>query len=573
MSDDSIYTRTRKRKPNYIEKEESKKVKSDNKSDDNVEQSETLGSDDTHSSGTQTSESDDTQSCNSDEELLEEIEDQMAYDPNELPINKITTFITLFKLCNEPKMTPNEQKKYTSLIVKAIEAQNVPSMREILNLNITDDQKNSLIYIRLLLETQCIFTPGYQKNKKLISNEIEYYSNNQNKDKIQIMNESKKLLTSHRDEPIISKILSSDIPINIKSIVYERYLNNCAGRHSEDAQKHESWINYVLKLPFKSKNIQVTMESVIEKFDKSVYGMVKVKEELLGLIASDDTIFNTKNSIKSPSITTKSPRKGMIIGLKGPPGTGKTLFARGIADALGIPFQQLSLGGASDASYLEGHGFTYSGSEPGMIVKSLVQMKYTNGVFFIDEVDKTSKTNHGRELEHSLLHILDFTQNHDFRDKYMPEIPIDLSGCIFVLSMNTTNGMDSALISRIPIINVNGYTVDDKITILKEYILPECIANYGFKSGDIVIGKSSAKHLIYKVKEEGEVNGLSGVRSLKYAVDRMIKYINLYRLSNASRQFTIKLNYSLPFEINNEVIGKFEVSDLSTNIYRDSMYS
>jgi ATP-dependent Lon protease len=154
----------------------------------------------------------------------------------------------------------------------------------------------------------------------------------------------------------------------------------------------------------------------------------------------------------------------------------------------------------------------------------------------------------------------------------MPEIPIDLSGCIFILSMNDTIMMDNALISRIPIINVNGYTVDDKIIILQNYILPECIVNYGFKSNDITISKSSAKHLIYRVKEEGEHNGLSGVRSLKYAIDRIIKYINLYRLSKGSHSFTIKLNYSLPFEITNDVIDKFEINDKSTNIYRDSMY-
>lgn len=421
------------------------------------------------------------------------------------------------------------------------------------------------------METQCIFAPTYQKNKKFIIDELEYYTNKQNYNKIQTMNESKRQLTSHRDEPMISKILTSDLPLNIKSIVYERYMNNCVGRHSEDALKHESWVNYVLKLPLKSKNIKVTMKSVIEKFEKSVYGMIKVKEELIGLIASDDTIIDDTNTQQLEE-TERKKRKGMILGLKGPPGTGKTLFARGIADALCLPFQQLSLGGASDSSYLEGHGFTYSGSEPGMIIKSLIQMKYTNGVFFIDEVDKTSKTYHGKELEHSLLHILDFTQNHDFRDKYMPEISVDLSGCIFILSMNDTLLMDNALISRIPIININGYTVDDKITILQSYILPECIANYGFKPNDIIISKASAKHLIYIVKEEGEHNGLSGVRSLKYAVDRIIKYINLYRLSKGSHNFTIKLNYLLPFEITNDVINKFEINDKLTNIYRDSMY-
>ena len=178
------------------------------------------------------------------------------------------------------------------------------------------------------------------------------------------------------------------------------------------------------------------------------------------------------------------------------------MLAKIIADVINLPICQIALGGISDASFLEGHSFTYTGSEPGYIAKAVTQMGCTNGIIFLDEIDKISKTDKGKELEHALLHITDFTQNHDFRDKYMPEIPIDLSDHIFIYSMNSTKNMDKALLSRIPIIHFDGYTSEQKIEIIQKFLLPEILKNYDFLSTDIMIPIDTAKLLIKNIQEE-----------------------------------------------------------------------
>jgi ATP-dependent Lon protease len=402
------------------------------------------------------------------------------------------------------------------------------------------------------MELQGIFSIQYRANLANLRKEIAYYSAKENREQIKHLTLAKREIATIRTEPLLSKILCSDAPNDIKNILYERYNQHCSARHSEDAHKNECWINYVLALPHKKRTPTLSLANTMATFNKYIYGMTVVKEEIMGIIANNNGT-------------------GKIFGMIGSPGVGKTLFARGLSEALGLPLQQISLGGATDAAFLEGHGFTYTGSEPGMIAKSLMRMKCTNGIFFIDEVEKTSKTNYGKELEHSLLHILDFTQNSDFRDKYMPDIPIDLSSSIFILSMNSTKDMDSALISRIPLVHVEGYTTDEKIIILQKHLLPEILDNYKFRRDDITINKSTAKRLIYRVKEEGVVNGRSGVRALKYALDRIVKYLNMYKLS-PNTEYSIKIKFSLPFEIDNSVIDKFVIQDESSKNYHYSMY-
>ena len=259
--------------------------------------------------------------------------------------------------------------------------------------------------------------------------------------------------------------------------------------------------------------------------------MIEAKEELICIMA---------NMITNPT------SKHKAIGLYGPPGIGKTMIVKIISEELDIPLEQIALGGITDSSFIEGHSYTYTGSEPGCITKALVNMKCTNGIIFFDEVDKISKTNHGKEIEHCLLHITDFTQNHNFRDKYMPEIPIDLSNCIFVYSMNSINELDSALASRIPVVKFEGYTSKQKETICTKYILPDICANYGMSIDDIIFPPESVQYLINNVKEEDEINGRSGVRGLKKRLNNIINRINLYRLASVDGKMNIKLSFDIP---------------------------
>jgi ATP-dependent Lon protease len=463
---------------------------------------------------------------------------------------------TCLKLCD---ITQINEVNYTAKIADVLKTLIPPSLNIILDLNISYEEKVQLINTRLSLELHRTFTAQYHKILKQLTTKINYFKNAENitnNQQIEIAKNNIKI----NETPLLTRILLSEHSDDIKTLLYNKYLHNCE-ISGESVGKYENMINYALDLPTKSKPIENAdtaniLSNMYNYFNKNVYGMQNIKEEILGIFA------NMLNNDRS---------KNKIFGMVGASGVGKTMFARSLSQALDIPMQQLSLGGATNSAYLEGHNFTYSGSEPGMIARGLIDMKYNNGIFFIDEAEKTSKTAHGRELEHALLHIIDFTQNHDFRDKYMPEIPIDLSNCIFILSMNSTKGMDGALISRIPIIHLDGYNIADKV-IMIDYLLPDICVNYGFKTGDITISKKTAQYLIKNVVEEGEIAGKSGVRNLKHSLDKIVKMINLQYMSRGKIELSYNIGeFSTPFEITQKLIDKFVLKP--DNTYRNSMYA
>ena len=254
--------------------------------------------------------------------------------------------------------------------------------------------------------------------------------------------------------------------------------------------------------------------------------MDKIKRDLLAIVAN-----------------MTQGNKNQLIGLIGPPGVGKTMIARALSEAADLPLEQISLGGAHDSSVLEGHSFTYEGSEPGIIVKSLIKMKCTNGIFYFDEVEKTANTR-SREIQHSLLHILDFTQNHDFRDNYMPEIPINISNCIFILSMNSLDNMDSALKSRIQTVEFKGYNTQEKNVMFKQYLLPESLRNYKIDNLNIKVPYMVRQYVINKTAEEGHKDGYSGVRGLKNNIDKLVKHINTkYILGEIKYPYSVNIDF------------------------------
>jgi len=255
----------------------------------------------------------------------------------------------------------------------------------------------------------------------------------------------------------------------------------------------------------------------------------------------------------------------------------KTAFARCLADSIGLPFYQISFGGVKDSSFLKGHGFTYVGSEPGEIVKALNQMKYKNGILFLDELDKIKDTPHGQEVTSTLLHILDYTQNHEFKDEYLSGIPVDLSHLIIILAINDIKTVDKILLDRLELVEFKDYNAKDKVEIGYRYMIPRIMKNLNIDPKNIKVTKENVAYIIRKSRVDEK-----GVRQLERNLATILSRYNTLKLININNNTKkMKLSYNipnfkLPFELNNRNIDKLFnefVSDSVSREIRDRMYS
>lgn len=285
--------------------------------------------------------------------------------------------------------------------------------------------------------------------------------------------------------------------------------------------KLKNWLERVSMLPFdkyiplpiSSKDpldkINHFMSNMKETLDKTVYGHHEAKMQILRILAQ---------WISNPV------SYGHCIGIQGSMGVGKTsLIKNGLAKALNIPFGFIALGGASDASFLEGHMYTYEGSTYGKIAEMLIRTQCSNPILFFDELDKVSSTKKGEEITGILTHLTDPTQNEKFNDKYFGEIDLNLSRCLVIFSYNNDSLINPILKDRLITIHVEGYKKPEKKIIAQRYLLPELFKTYSFMEGDVYIGEEVIELVIELVAEE------DGVRNLKRGLDCMLGWINMKR--------------------------------------------
>jgi ATP-dependent Lon protease len=404
-------------------------------------------------------------------------------------------------------------------------------------------------YLRILHNT-AINTIEYHDLNSYIVNKFNDYKD-MSDDDLKKEVEIKKI--NKDEESLKQKILRSGYNNNVLAHIYRKYeLLLKSSDDNEEKNKHAMWIDWVLNNPRKSKklfnndkDLSANLKVLQKNLDKRLYGMKNVKDRVLEIVTS---IYSNPNC------------KNRCIGLIGPPGVGKTVLAQTIAESLALPFSQISLGGAKDSSYLRGHSSTYIGSRPGIIVTSLRKMGYNNGVMLFDELDKIQNTLEGSEVKSTLLHILDYSQNNNFHDDFMPEVSIDLSKIFFIISLNSMNNesdLDNILSDRIPIIKVDGYNTKDRIKIGLNYIVPKIQKQLNFKKNELVINKNIMEYIIFKqIKDE------LGVRQLERNIRIILERINLLKsqLKN-NRKNELNLDYyindfKIPFIIRRKDINK-----------------
>ncbi len=263
-----------------------------------------------------------------------------------------------------------------------------------------------------------------------------------------------------------------------------------------------NYLEFMLDLPFESKgDASINLKSAQKALDNDHYGLEKVKERILEHLA----VLKLKGDMKSP-----------ILCLAGPPGVGKTSLGKSIAEALGRPYVRMSLGGLRDEAEIRGHRKTYIGAMPGRVLQNMKKAGSNDPVFILDEIDKLSY-GVGGDPSSSMLEVLDPEQNNSFYDNYL-EMGYDLSKVFFIATANNLGAIQPALLDRMEIIDVSGYTTDEKVEIAKRHLVPKQLSNHGLTKDQFSIGKPELKAVVEGYTRE------SGVRSLDKKVAKLIRH-------------------------------------------------
>lgn len=341
---------------------------------------------------------------------------------------------------------------------------------------------------------------GLNVKKKIDKAQKDYYLREQLKaiqEELGEEDEDKKEINNYK-----TKITKAKLPKPVKEkTLYELDRLKNAGSYSSEGGVIKTYIDWVLALPWnKQTKDNLNIKSAREILEKEHYGLKDVKDRIIEYLA----VKKVSNSLKGP-----------ILCLVGPPGVGKTSIAKSIAHALNRNFVRMSLGGIRDEAEIRGHRKTYVGAIPGRIIYGMKQAKSKNPLFLLDEIDKMSNDFRGDPAD-ALLEVLDGEQNNTFRDHYL-ELDFDLSNVLFITTANSLDTIPRPLLDRMEIINVSGYTGEEKFHIAKNHLIVKKLKEHQIDKNVIKFSDSSIYFIIDNYTRE------SGVRSLERKIAAVIR--------------------------------------------------
>ena len=309
--------------------------------------------------------------------------------------------------------------------------------------------------------------------------------------------------------------------------------------NSPDFGIQRNYIELFLELPWNeySKD-KFDLKRAQKILDRDHYGLEDVKKRIIEHLA----VLKLRNDMKSP-----------ILCLYGPPGVGKTSIGKSVAEALGREYVRISLGGLRDEAEIRGHRKTYIGAMPGRIIQSIKKAKTSNPVFVLDEIDKLSSSHNG-DPSSALLEVLDPEQNSDFHDNFL-EMGYDLSKVMFIATANSLSTIQPALRDRMEVINMSGYTIEEKVEIAKKHLLPKQLKEHGLSAKDLQIDKKQLEKIVVGYTRE------SGVRGLDKKIAQVVRH--------AAKSIAMEEEYNIKLT-NEDIIEVLKAPRLERDKYENN---
>ena len=425
--------------------------------------------------------------------------------------SKINTKTPIFTDENRLNMVNIEEPgRFADYVASILPVEGEKLQKVLETLNVRKRIEEVLFYIsqeRRIAEIQADIQSTI--NKRLEKNQRDYFLHEELK---QIQ---KQLGIDGKGVNIVEKLRAQLQALNLEGEAKETVDNEFARfaslePNSPDYSISLNYLQTIAALPWKNEGFHdFDIQKARRILEKDHYGMKEVKERILEFLAVRKQ---------------KQDTKGAIICLVGPPGVGKTSVGRSIARALGKKYYRFSVGGMKDEAEIKGHRRTYIGALPGKIIQGLKIVKTKSPVFLIDEIDKMGESYNGDPAS-ALLEALDSEQNKEFRDRYL-DIPFDISQVLFIVTANTLETIPSPLLDRMEIIELSGYTSNEKLNIAKKYLLPKSYERTGLTRNDVKYPSKSLLSIANQYARE------AGVRNLEKSLDKINRKILLEMLEN-----------------------------------------